>query len=162
LSSQLRQPFKLTIALRGSEEERTGPVFDEISQWEKQNLISVESRDSFDDWSRNVPKSNFSTSKLNLITSDQKTGPCQYLLMKPIILADGQVSACGARDMEGQLIIGDLNKNSFKDIWRGKQIDLLLEEHENNIFREPCRNCNFYTSIYSRENRLNDNRLNWS
>jgi len=161
-SAQLKQPFKLTIAIRGPEEERQGSVFQELLSWKKDNLISFESRETFDDWSSSIPQTNILNAGLNLIDKSKKKGVCQYLLMKPMVLLNGKVSACGARDMEGQLIIGDLNKDSFQDIWNGKKLKTLLSEQQSNIYREPCRNCSFYTSVKSPNNRLNERGLNWS
>lgn len=79
-----------------------------------------------------------------------------------MVLFNGKVTACGVRDKEGQLIIGDLTKESFQDIWEGKKLKALLSEQESNFYRAPCRTCNFYTSVKSPNNRLNERGLNWS
>ena len=40
---------------------------------------------------------------------------------KLIVLADGKINACAERDLETELIVGDLEKQNLKDIIFGKK-----------------------------------------
>ena len=38
------------------------------------------------------------------------------------ILSNGSVGVCSCRDIEGEIVIGDVNKSSLEDIWKGKKL----------------------------------------
>ena len=64
------------------------------------------------------------------------------------MLADGRVNACACRDVEATLIIGDLKKESMKDILAGPKLREYLLMHERGEFPEICKVCTRYESIY--------------
>ncbi len=69
--------------------------------------------------------------------------PCwQVGTPTPHILIDGRVSAC-CRDYDGSIVIGDINKNSLKEILQGDKLKSLTEEHRSkNLKDRPlCESC---------------------
>ena len=55
---------------------------------------------------------------------------------------DGTVSAC-CRDYHGDLVVGDIMKQSYDEILNGKGLLELQQAHENNNLKKytPCDNC---------------------
>jgi radical SAM protein with 4Fe4S-binding SPASM domain len=55
---------------------------------------------------------------------------------------DGTVSAC-CRDYHGDLVVGDIMKQSYDEILKGKDLQNLQKAHENNNLKKytPCDNC---------------------
>jgi radical SAM protein with 4Fe4S-binding SPASM domain len=73
----------------------------------------------------------------------EKTGkrvPCWALLNTMSILWDGRVVPC-CMDYNGQLILGDVNKNTLTEIWH--QSHWLRKRHRRLDFSMiPCKDCN--------------------
>jgi len=82
--------------------------------------------------------------------------------MKPIVLANGKVSACACRDVEAELIVGDLKNSKLSEIWCGKGIDGIIELPERGDYPDVCRRCTRYTSVYNRrKSEIFKPNLNW-
>ncbi len=56
-------------------------------------------------------------------------GACRMLWKNFTVLYDGKVTAC-CMDAEGELIIGNVHKNSIKEIWQGAPIKKLRDMHK--------------------------------
>ena len=85
--------------------------------------------------------------------------------MKPIILANGKVNACACRDVEAELVIGDLKESTLSEIWAGKGIEEIIQRHEVGDFPDVCRRCTWYISIYNlrkRNTRISTPVQDWS
>ncbi len=68
--------------------------------------------------------------------------PCVRPWHRMTVLWDGRVVPC-CFDYDGKYILGDLNKESLKEIWNGKQMRKLRKQHITNNFEdnELCKNC---------------------
>lgn len=77
-----------------------------------------------------------------------KREPCRFLWTDMVINWDGRVSVC-CQDYEAKIVIGDINKNSLQEIWRGKIINDLRKKHLAGKFSEIplCSLCN-YRSVW--------------
>jgi radical SAM protein with 4Fe4S-binding SPASM domain len=85
--------------------------------------------------------------------------------MKPIILANGKVNACACRDVEAELIIGDLKESTLSEIWAGPGIEEIIQHQECGDFPDVCQRCTWYTSIYNlrkRNLRISKTVPDWS
>jgi len=73
-------------------------------------------------------------------------GICLDLLTHLAINRFGHVSVCVRFDPEGNLIIGDLNKNSLEEIWNGRMrkhyIDCHLQQHRD--WFKGCNSCDYW------------------
>jgi len=66
--------------------------------------------------------------------------PCYQLLTHLDVLWDGRVCLC-CFDFDGQVILGDLNKQSLREIW--DNAELIRQKHRNLEFDLPlCKECN--------------------
>jgi len=79
-----------------------------------------------------------------------KNGACSLLFTGVQIMATGQVHACACVDVDGSLMIGDLNERPLRDILSSKNslYMSLIEEQQLGQFRQVCQDCGFYKSIY--------------
>jgi len=74
------------------------------------------------------------------------TGCCPKPFRELYIKANGDVSVC-CLDWDGQLVVGNVNRQSLSEIWNGPEIDDIRASHENGTrsFLSACRDCNFMT-----------------
>jgi MoaA/NifB/PqqE/SkfB family radical SAM enzyme len=80
-----------------------------------------------------------------------KKGACALIFYRQQILVDGRVNACGCRDANATLCIGDLKQTPLKEILSpsNKCYRQLIEEQQRNKFNAICQSCDFYISIYN-------------
>jgi radical SAM protein with 4Fe4S-binding SPASM domain len=89
-------------------------------------------------------------SELHLIRARRHHGPCALLYhAQALVLPDGRVTPCHCRDLEGDLYIGDINKNTLSEIWSGKLLEELRVEQLAGKFRPPCDLCSAYIPLRS-------------
>ncbi len=82
--------------------------------------------------------------------------------MKPVVLADGRVNACACRDVEAELVVGDLARQSLRQVIDGPEIARLRERHREGDFPEVCRRCTYYVSVYNPlASRIGSDELSW-
>ena len=70
--------------------------------------------------------------------------PCPRILSEMTVYWDGRVNLC-CMDSDAGVILGDLNKQSVREIWESNQ--WMRDKHHNFDFDLPlCRDCNMYRS----------------
>jgi len=70
--------------------------------------------------------------------------PCWTLFTETHIMADGRMTACCA-DATGEWVMGDLNTQSFMEIWHSKEFKKLRREHlKGNVIGTKCEHCVIY------------------
>lgn len=79
-----------------------------------------------------------------------KNGPC-IVLFSHLISSTGKVLACACRDAHRELEIGDLNEQPLKDIISedNEKYQKIIDDQMKNIFEGPCKDCDFYRSIFA-------------
>lgn len=83
---------------------------------------------------------------VKLIDDHERMIPCPQLWEVLYVGHDGRVSAC-CRDYHGQLVVGDVTKQSLRQIWLGEAISKLRAGHlagDPKSLPEACRQC-YYT-----------------
>jgi len=73
--------------------------------------------------------------------------PCRILCERMIVYSNGKVGLCNCRDFEANsdLIIGDISKDSLKDLWNSpKHAHLINDWRRKNITPAICRTCRHY------------------
>lgn len=72
--------------------------------------------------------------------------PCRLPFTEMLINWDGTVSLC-CQDIEGEVILGDVNKDSISNIWKNKKYQKIRQNHleinTNNL--KLCQNCKLRT-----------------
>lgn len=154
----------ITVHLRGPKADRQGDFWQECLAWQATGLVRLQDTPAFDSWAGKIAASDLRAADLKPMPRPYKRGACQLLFMKPVVLADGRVNACACRDVEAELVIGDLRESSLAEIWHGDGIRDLIERHERGDFPDVCRRCTWYVSIYNPRaalSRANPEALAW-
>ena len=153
--------FKLQIGQRSSKDFFIEKDNNDLSLILKK-LIKIKNieyafTEDFNNWGGIVNSNDVSDLNIDLNTKYvKKYGACALIFSRMIIGANGNVNACACRDANYSLSLGKFNENNLENIIsykNSKYLDLISNQEKNN-FNEVCRNCDFYTSIYT---KLNEN-----
>lgn len=117
------------------------------------DLTPIASSDSIANWAGSFNKRNFFDEYFPKTTPNsryknynlQNNAPCSQLWKNMVVMWDGKVVLCCA-DMEGKVIIGDLNKNSISEVWIGEKIksirELFKKRQKSKI--PSCKSCDLH------------------
>jgi radical SAM protein with 4Fe4S-binding SPASM domain len=142
--------FNLHIAIKPTDEPVGAvvnhPDFMEINRLHSQDLKKILSSRSIyvDDWSGNVKLPSF-LKKRPLIPRFRR--PCRFLYETLHVHSNGKVAGCACRDFnaDSQLILGELSKNTLKEIWNGVVLNKIRSEwRSRNCVPRICKTCRFY------------------
>ncbi len=143
-------PIDLFIRIRCPLSSCKGKVWKRFRTYEQENLIKIRTlKRGYDSWANKIKPKNLEKVGLEPLKQPYKRGACKFIFKKPVVLTDGKVNACACRDVEAELIVGDLKDSKLSRIWTGKRIDELIERHERGNYPDVCKRCTFYISIYN-------------
>jgi MoaA/NifB/PqqE/SkfB family radical SAM enzyme len=79
-----------------------------------------------------------------------KMGACSHLFTTYQVMATGIVNGCACRDVDATLRIGDLNDKPLREVLSpdNPAYMQLIGEQQQGQFREVCKSCDYYKSIY--------------
>ena len=114
--------------------------------------ISVKRSQLYHTWGGQITPEDTKGLAIDLIDSRRiyKNGACALLFTGVQIMATGLVHACQCVDVNGSLKIGDLNESPLRDILSSSNplYMSLIDEQQRGQFRDVCKSCGFYKSIY--------------
>ena len=90
-------------------------------------------------------KGNWNYHKIDPIVPEVRV--CLDFLGRPTVDWRGMVYACNRLDVNGDGLIGDLNKQSLDEIWNGEKRHAMLRSHlagRRDLANPLCASCNFY------------------
>lgn len=141
-----------------------GALWEEFRTYERDGLLGIHFTDGgYDSWAGKIKPEDLE--KIGLVPLDMpyKRGACEFLFTKPVILANGKVNACASRDVEAELIVGDLKESNLSEVWTGQGIEEIIERQERGDFPDVCKRCTCYISVYnSLKSRTYKSALNWN
>lgn len=144
---------RITLTVRCPVSACRGPFWEACSAWHREGLLDIEAVTRFDSWAGKVAAGDLRAAGLVAELPPHKRGACELLFAKPVVLADGRVNACACRDVEAELVIGDLNQTSLAEVWSGEALADLVERHERGDYPDVCKRCTWYNSIYNTSRR---------
>jgi radical SAM protein with 4Fe4S-binding SPASM domain len=148
-------PF--TLALRCPDSAKAGPLWETLDAARHEGLVEIAGMPDYDSWAGKVKDSELEKVGLHPRKMPFKLGACELLFTKPVVLANGDVNACACRDVEAELIVGNVKTEPLAEIWAGKRIDDIIEAHERGDYPDVCRRCTYFVSVYnSRRSRTFD------
>lgn len=157
--------LRITIGIRSPFDKTAGPFFDWLRDHYERDLIDFDYGDRptgfFDNFGGRISSKQLTDAGLTPRPPPRKVGACQFLFTKPIVLADGRVNGCSERDLEAELIIGDLKKNTLKEVFSGEERRKLIEAHETGNYPRVCKDCTLYVSVFSPRTNFQSRNLNW-
>lgn len=156
-------PVAITIAIRCPLSKCKGAIWERINHYQEVGLLQIEGHYlEYDSWAGKIEAEKLISVGLVPRMRPYKRGACEMLFQRPIILADGKVVACACRDVDSELIIGDINETSLADLWHGKEVDRIIEGQEQGDFADVCKRCTWYVSVYNLyRNSIFKTLLNW-
>jgi hypothetical protein len=125
-----------------------GEFWDYLRRRRDENVITLGDAAEYDNWGGKISEQQLRGADLVPRPLPTHRGPCRNLITAPTILADGRVNACACRDVEASLIVGDLKKQSLKDILSGAALKDLIKRHEWDDFPDICKVCTAYAPMY--------------
>jgi radical SAM protein with 4Fe4S-binding SPASM domain len=136
------------LALRCPASNCTGQLWDTLMAYRSRGQVVIKMKGEYDSWAGAIPAEALHKVGLEPKPMPYKRGPCELLFVRPVVLADGRVNACACRDVEAQLVIGDVNRQPLSEIWAGDDITKLIERHERGDYPDVCRKCTFFAGVY--------------
>jgi radical SAM protein with 4Fe4S-binding SPASM domain len=145
-------PF--TLALRCPSSACKGALWERLRDAERRGLVEIAGMPDYDSWAGKIQPDALQSVGLEPRKMPYKRGACELLFTKPVVLANGDVNACACRDVEAELVVGNVKETPLNEIWAGKEIDALIERHERGDYPDVCRRCTYFVSVYnSRKSR---------
>jgi sulfatase maturation enzyme AslB (radical SAM superfamily) len=106
--------------------------------------------DRFSNWGGLISTADVAGLDIQLKPQPVKGGsPCAFLFYKHTVLPDGRLNACYADDGNATMVIGDLSRQSFEEIYSLRNdayVELLLSHFEQR-WSPTCRACTGYRSV---------------
>ncbi len=129
---------------------RTSSLFPWLKKeyWEFRSLGFKISRNwFFDNWSGKIKEDALHGMMFLRPERRSKRIPCTMLYKGPHVLADGTITACGCRDLEGtsELRLGSLKENSMAEMLDSGKIENLRQRFLNGDLPDVCRDCKHYS-----------------
>ncbi len=153
--------FKLQIGQRSSKDffldKDNGELSLILKKLIKLNNTEYAFTEDFNNWGGIVKEEDVDELNIDLNSKYvKKFGACALIFSRMIIGANGNVNACACRDANYTLSLGKFNENNLEEIisYKNNKYLELISNQEQNKFNEVCKNCDFYTSIYT---KLNEN-----
>lgn len=163
IKRKANSPIGVTISIRCPKSKCYRALWHSICNWQSQGLIALEwPYFGFDSWAGKIKAEDLRKVGLEPMQAPYKRGACELLYLRPVVLANGKINACACRDVEAQLIVGDIKDSTLAEVWEGKGIDDIIERHERGDFPEVCKQCTWYVSVYNqRRTTVLKPLLNW-
>ncbi len=156
-------PASLEIHLRCADSDLRGEAWEQVRAWQRQGRVTVAAIDHYDSWAGKIPSAELAAHGLEPAAMPHKRGACELLYMKPVVLADGRVNACACRDVEAELVVGDLEHDSLEQVLDGPTLADLRQRHRRGDFPDVCRRCTYYVSVYNPlASRIDSDELSWN
>ena len=76
----------------------------------------------------------------------KKQSPCFEMYRRAQILSNGSVGVCSCKDIEGEIVIGNVNESSLSDMWHGKKLEKYRNDWANSM-PKVCMNCDRYKPV---------------
>lgn len=84
---------------------------------------------------------------ISVSVEKKKRSPCFELYRRVHVLADGKVGACVCVDLESDIRIGDLNKNTLNEIWKDQPLKQYRRNWVKGDLPKPCKGCTRYQAV---------------
>ena len=119
------------------------------NKFKKSKIPFTIMNDGFDTWGGLLEEQLKADKDIKIRERLPRVGPCRVSYIKPGITVDGDFKICDCRDVFDKLVVGNVFKQTIKEIWQGQTIkDLRKKFFTPESLPEVCQNCEIYDSIY--------------
>ena len=147
-NKKISKPIKIALDLRIGESLETINKFSAFKQLKKL-IKTINYQYNYYSWGGMIKQSDL-LGHMKLIKPKLKNTPCSIFYADgPTVLWDGKVTVCGCRELnaDSDLILGDIMKDSLKDLWQGDKITRLRSEFWEGKLPLICKSCCAYNSV---------------
>lgn len=155
---ELGSPVLVTLHLRVARDEGEWSETPEYRKFEEMfGGSNISFLESYDAWSGRIEQKDLPQGcdmAEALPVSVKKQSPCFELYRRMHILADGNVGACICTDLESEINIGNIKKQSLEEIWKGEKLANYRKDWLKGDLPEVCKTCTRYMPVddFIREN----------
>ena len=139
LRSQRNGQFQRKARLKDMEKT---PLWD----YYKKGLFEMNYLTAYDTWGGLISKKDLLGFQVIKQSPKIKRYPCGRLSYLSV-LPNGDIRVCGCRIMNSfhdELVVGNLNKNSLKEIFNSKEYDRIIKKFQEGKIPNICKECTFY------------------
>ncbi|MHB8574550.1 MAG: radical SAM protein [Dehalococcoidia bacterium] len=146
-NNDLGRPVAVSLAIRADEPLsaiRRKPDYRRIAHL----IDGADANLRFDSWSGRISEAQLLPG-MTLRRQPDRRFPCSMLYFSLTVLWDGQVTACGCRDLDAgsDLVLGNAVDTSLYDLWSGVELAKLRHDwDERGTLPAICTDCTHYTS----------------
>ena len=152
MNNDLGRPVKIQLHLRVELPTtlwKNNKDFIEIQKLVGENNITY--LDTYESWSGQIKESDIPTgskmSDKNVNLNIKSKSPCFEMYRRIQVLSNGDVGVCVCRDIDGEINIGDINKESLKEIWRGDKLKKYRDNWTKSQLPNVCISCDRYRPV---------------
>jgi MoaA/NifB/PqqE/SkfB family radical SAM enzyme len=144
-NQKLGNPLDVSIWLRHDKgfDLAKSPYYQKMLRYtSKINVLN----DDYDNWSGMVTQEDLPKGQKFKKKKDN-TWPCAQFYNGLVVGPSGEVGMCWARDTNFDLKVGNINENSFREIWQGEKVKGLRQQWLAGKIPYPCSDCLQYCSV---------------
>ena len=152
INAGLGFPVNISLHLRvdlDNEDWKKTTIFTQINKYITTKNISYLTE--YDNWGGKIVQADLPVGAVieePIEFKEKIKSPCFELYRRMHILSNGNVGCCVCRDMEGEINIGNVEKQSILEIWNGKILsDLRKKWTKEGATPKVCEECTRYQSI---------------
>lgn len=142
-NNKLGQPIKISVVIRCDGPLRASEKLKEIGVIVHNITYSYR----YDNWAGRITEADL-LSGMRLKQSKLKWEPCSMFYADgPKVLWNGDVTICGCRDLEGELVLGNIMEKDLISLWQGDKMRRFREEFLQGKIPDVCRDCLHYNNL---------------
>ena len=143
VKNQLNSPVELDVVIKFLKKENilNSNNYKKI----KSTGINVFLDNEYDLWCGKIVENDF-IDNMKIIKPSPMNIPCSTLWDSMTIMWDGRVPSC-CRDVNGELILGNVKYESLLDVWQGKRMKKIRESFIYNKQPDMCKKCGHYKGL---------------
>jgi radical SAM protein with 4Fe4S-binding SPASM domain len=144
-----KNPLKVQFCFRGKRSPQK--ILKDLKKssfykYHKKGILELSFLQAYDNWGGLITKKDLQGTQVLKRPPRIRKYPCEALYSLSI-LPDGDIRLCGCRCMKtfhDELVIGNIKKDSLKNLVKSKKWKGLLNNPEIKNLPEVCKNCSFY------------------
>lgn len=103
------------------------------------------------DWSGDIDDFGQEQPIIRVDKSNRKIPTCNIGLTGFVVFSNGDVGFCPCSDTHAKLLIGNITKQSLKEILLGKKRREFIDSFEKGTMHEHCAKCGFYQAVSKKD-----------
>jgi len=141
LNNEIQEKVHIILAFRTDNPQFENEYASQLDEFRRQGVI-VSHISAYYNFGGTIKTDKVKLKKNNIVA---KRLTCALPLINPHVYSNGKITTCGCADAEGNgLIIGNGNKDTVIDSWRGKRRNSILNSFSRGKPPKLCQECTAY------------------